>query len=130
MTVNSGETTREPAVAIENGLSFRSGDDRRRRARLQLQLPVQFHRDNAESPIYGTTQNMSSEGLFCLSHACFTPGESILCSIECPAYAPDMPERKLLITCRVRVLRTVLGADQEVNGVACRIEDFECSYLK
>ncbi len=129
--VHSPEAVDDVPVAMETGSNVRMGvGDRRRRARLPLQLPVQFYRSETQVPIEGTTKDMSSEGFYCLSRASFTPGESLLCSIECPAYAPDLPERKLVITCRVRVIRTIPEAVHGFHGVACRIKDFECSYLK
>jgi hypothetical protein len=130
MAVNLPDLVRNSVATIEDGSPVRGSDDRRRRDRLPLQLPVKFYTGDADAPIHGTTRDMSSEGFFCLSRATFTPGESVTCSIEYPAFAPDVPESRLVITCRVRIIRTVPDATQGIHGIACRIQDFECRYLK
>ncbi len=129
MIANSREPIGGSAAAIEDGSIVCADHDRRRRIRLPLQLPVRFYRGKGEAPIRGTTQDMSSDGFFCFAQANFTPGESIVCTLEYPAYAPGLPDSKLVITCRVRIIRLVSGATRELNGVGCQIQDFECSYL-
>ena len=53
--------------------------DRRKRKRVLLHWPVRLLRQPGTSPIDTTTENISSEGLYCISNESFKPGERVQC---------------------------------------------------
>jgi len=99
--------------------------ERRRRFRARVHWPVQFHwRDDSES-LVTETQDLSSDGFYCLSRTVFAPGEIVDCTLQVPAHSPQVPGGTLLVRCRVRIVR-VDGPDTEgLFGMGCHIEDYQ-----
>jgi hypothetical protein len=100
-----------------------SRQERRRRVRTPLHLPVFFfaseHRVAAET----TTQDLSSGGFYCVSPVAFPVNELAFCYIKIPIYQPDRTEQMLALKCQVRIVRVeLLGAAG--YGVGCEIEDY------
>jgi hypothetical protein len=110
--------TRELA-AIES--TFRP--ERRKRARTQVHWPVLLLRNHGAEAIETVTQNLSSNGFYCLSPEPLKPGESLLCTLKLPAFDPRGEERTLALQCTVVVMRAESSADGYF-GLACRIEDY------
>ena len=116
-----------PALLEMNGIAF--GDvagqaDRRDRIRTQVHCPVRFLRSGTTDPLETTTQNLSSEGFYCLHKSPFFPGESMACTLSLPAHQPYGAEQMLLLECRVRII-WVDGPDGDgLYGIGCGIEDY------
>ena len=116
-----------PALLEMNGTAF--GDvavqaDRRNRIRTQVHCPVRFLRSGTMDPLETTTQNLSSEGFYCLNNSPFVPGESMACTLSLPAHQPHSAEQMLLLECRVRII-WVEGPDGDgLYGIGCGIEDY------
>src|SRR6266496_2078906 len=95
--------------------------DRRKRKRVLLHWPVRLLRQPGTSPIDTTTENISSEGLYCISNESFKPGERVQCMIVIPAGGFGL-ERSLNLECQVTVRRV-----EELPigfGLGCHIEDY------
>ena len=54
-----------------------SSDDRRRRRRLPLHWPVRLFRQPGRSSAESITENLSSEGFYCITAERFKPGERL-----------------------------------------------------
>jgi hypothetical protein len=98
--------------------------DRRHRVRLPLQWPVRFQRSEGAQEIGGQTENLSSEGFYCILEEPLDVEERLECSIGIPnvslVSAASGPELRCAVRV-VRVERTLSGAR---FGVACRIERY------
>ena len=98
--------------------------DRRKRPRVALHWLVHLKATSCQTQIQVETQNLSSEGFYCLSPQQFTPGEMIECLIGLPA--PDGSPGSRVLFCRATVLR-VESHGASVFGVACHIDDYSLS---
>jgi hypothetical protein len=67
------------------------------------------------------TQNLTTEGFYCLSPERFKPGETLECVIDLPSSKTSSDSHTL--HGRVTVLR-VRRVRPNVFGVACRLEDY------
>jgi hypothetical protein len=97
--------------------------ERRKFKRLPLHLPVRLSRPKA-SPIHCTTENISSEGFYCVSPDPVVPGERLDVEIALPAHSPGRYESRVRLKCQavvVRVHSTWLGSG---FGIGCRIENY------
>ena len=94
--------------------------ERRRRARLSLSLPVVLIRPGTVTEIEATTENVSSQGFYCLTDSEFWPDEILNCELSLPGdQVSSVPEDGLRLTCQVRVVRVVPTGNQQRFGVAC-----------
>src|SRR6266404_294639 len=98
--------------------------DRRNRIRTQVHCPVRFLRSGTLDPLDTTTQNLSSDGFYCLLKSPFVPGESVACTLSLPAHQPHSTERMLSLECRVRIIRVEAPDGDGLYGIGCRIEDY------
>ena len=110
---------REPGTA-ERGFP----PERRKRARTRLHWPITLFRDDSSSVLETVTQNLSSNGFYCVSPVSFMPGERLHCALKLPAHDPAGRSRTLSLECRVRVVRAEPAGEPGFFGIACRIEDF------
>ena len=129
MTVNSPEQGQDQSERLEFAQQLSATADRRRRNRVPLQLRVRLYSGEQDEPVVGTTRNISSDGFYCVTSKSFGLGQWLDCAIEYPAYDAREPDRKLLMACKVIVVRTVAEETPACYGVACRIENFECRFL-
>jgi len=93
--------------------------ERRKSERLPLRLPVRFMRVQANSCF---TENISSEGFYCISPDPFMPGDRLDVELSLPAHNPGRCEKRVRLNCQVQVVRidsTWLGPG---FGIGCRIE--------
>jgi hypothetical protein len=105
-----------------------SSQERRRRPRLSLALPVVLNRPGTETVVEATTENVSSEGFYCFTACEFSPDEILNCEISLPGdQVSSVPEDGLRLTCQVRVVRVVHGGSEQGFGVACHLEDYTMS---
>jgi len=100
-----------------------SRQERRRRVRTALHLPVFFFASGQRAAVETTTQNLCSGGFYCISPEPFPVNERAFCYMKIPIYQPDRTEQTLALKCRVRIVRVeLLGEDG--YGVGCEIEDY------
>src|SRR5258706_13064376 len=81
-----------------------SSGDRRKRKRVALHWPVRLFRQEGQS-VKSTTENLSSEGLYCITREPFKRGERLQCEIVIPGESPGSPEPFLRLQCHVTVRR-------------------------
>ena len=116
-----------PAFLEMNGTAFgeiAGQADRRNRIRTQVRCPVRFLRADAMDVLETTTQNLSSDGFYCLIESQFVPGESMACTLMLPAHQPHSTERMLLLECKVQIIRVEALNGDGLYGIGCRIEDY------
>src|SRR5580704_13996351 len=96
--------------------------ERRIKVRLPLRLPVCLHMVNGSPGINSFTENISGDGLYCISPIRFVPRESLTADVWLPAAGPA--RCGAVIRCKVRVMRSdalVVGGG---FGIGCRIETY------
>lgn len=96
--------------------------DRRRRRRIALHWPVCLYRQKAGESVESTTENLSSEGLYCITKQRFKPGERLRCEIVLPAEGLGYQESSIRLQCNITVKRV---ENLQVGfGLGCHIEDY------
>ena len=100
-----------------------ASEERRKRKRIALHWPVRLFRDPAAPLIESTTENLTSNGFYCVSSEPFTLGERLECIIAIPAGSFGYAESPIRLQCRVRVTRIEDQADG--FGLGCYIEDYD-----
>src|SRR5260370_14617599 len=99
-----------------------SSGDRRKRKRVAVHWPVRLLRQPGKLPVEGTTENLSSEGLYCITQERFKRGERLQCEIVIPEESAGSPEPYLRLQCHVTIERV-----EHVHrgfGLGCHIEDY------
>jgi hypothetical protein len=97
--------------------------DRRRRKRVALHWPVRLFSHPESQSIESTTENLTSNGFYCISNQPFQLGQRLDCVIVIPAGSFGYSDSPVSLKCRVRVLRV---EDQERGfGLGCYIEDYD-----
>jgi len=93
--------------------------DRRKRKRVALHWPVRLFRQPGR-PVESITENLSSEGLYCITAEPFKRGERLQCQIVIPATLGL--ESPMVLECHVTIRRVeYLGSG---FGLGCHIEDY------
>jgi hypothetical protein len=115
-----------PALEVNGGASVSVVEpNRRRRVRTVVHWKIRLLRSGAFEPVESVTQNLSSDGFYCLSATAFRRDEVLTCFILIPEHNPERAGRIVSLQCTVRVLRV---DDLVVNGrhcgIACRIENY------
>lgn len=98
-------------------------EERRKRKRIALHWPVRLFRDPAAPSVESTTENLTSNGFYCISKEPFELGERLECIIAIPAGSFGYNESPIRLQCRVRVAR--VEGQQEGFGLGCYIEDYD-----
>ncbi len=98
-------------------------EERRKRKRIALHWPVRLFRDPATPSVESTTENLTSNGFYCISKEPFELGERLECIIAIPAGSFGYNESPIRLQCRVRVAR--VEGQQEGFGLGCYIEDYD-----
>jgi hypothetical protein len=98
-------------------------EERRKRKRIALHWPVRLFRDPATPSIESTTQNLTSNGFYCVSTQPFNLGERLECIIAIPAGSFGYAESPMCLQCRVRVAR--IEDQRDGFGLGCYIEDYD-----
>jgi PilZ domain len=103
--------------------SYEPGEvtERRRRARTRVRWQVRFLQGEDVSGFLTTTQNLSSEGFYCLSPVLLRPGDRTLCILEVPT---NQSSGILLLKCKAQVIRVEPVNPDGFYGVGCHIEDY------
>ncbi|HXA06696.1 MAG TPA: PilZ domain-containing protein [Bryobacteraceae bacterium] len=97
--------------------------ERRKRNRIALHWPVYLRRDPSATPVESRTENLTSNGFYCLAKEPFQLGEQLECTIAIPAGAFGYSESSIRLQCRVKVMR--VENQSENFGLGCYIEDYE-----
>jgi hypothetical protein len=96
--------------------------DRRKRPRVALHWPVRLFRQFEGPSVESTTENLSSEGLYCIISEPFKPGERLQCEIVIAGESLGFSESSIRLQCHVTVKR-VEPLDRGF-GLGCHIEDY------
>jgi len=80
-----------------------SSSDRRRRRRVAVHWPMHLFRQSGR-PVESTTENLSSEGLYCITQEPFKQGERLQCMIVIPETVVGL-ESPILLECQVTIRR-------------------------
>ncbi|PYT85981.1 MAG: hypothetical protein DMG36_26995 [Acidobacteria bacterium] len=99
--------------------------DRRKHKRVPLHWPVRLFRQSGKplvEVVEGTTENLSTEGLYCITRERFRTGERLQCEIVIPGESFGSPEPFLRLQYHITVKRV-----EHVHrglGLGCHIEDY------
>ena len=102
-----------------------SSSDRRKRTRVSLHWPVRLFRQTGRplvEVVEGTTENLSTEGLYCITRERFRTGERLQCETAIPGESFGTSEPFLRVQCHITVRRV-----EHVHrgfGLGCHIEDY------
>jgi hypothetical protein len=110
-------------IVAEHGISHVVQEERRKRQRMALRWPVRLFRDPAAPSVNSTTEDLTSNGFYCVSKVPFRPGERMECSIAIPAGSFGYAESPIRLQCRVCVTRVDNRGDG--FGLGCYIEDYD-----
>jgi hypothetical protein len=97
-----------------------SVDDRRKRARVALHWPMRLFRQSGEPPIESLIENLSSEGLYCITSEPFKSLDRLQCEIIIPATLGS--ESPIVLKCRLTIRR--VEHLRNYFGLGCHIEDY------
>ena len=94
--------------------------DRRKRTRVAVHWTLRLFRQPGKPPAESVTENLSSEGLYCITKQRFKPGERLQCEIVIPATVG--PQAPVVLECHVTVRR--VEPLHSGFGLGCHIEDY------
>ena len=99
--------------------------ERRRRLRANVHWAVRLVRHSSRIPveIESVTENLSSEGFYCLCDEPFVPGEFLECMVFVPTQTRSAQQERLGLRCLVQVVRVECAAGGRC-GIGCHIEDY------
>jgi hypothetical protein len=98
-------------------------EERRKRKRIALHWPVYLYRNQSAQSVESTTENLTSNGFYCVSKEPFQPGEQLECVIAIPPGAFGYAEAPIRLQCHVKVMR--VENQSENFGLGCYIQDYE-----
>ena len=114
-----------PCAGVGKTINLDDGpSERRNRVRTQVHWTILLFRENTSKAVTTITQNLSSNGFYCLSPSPFVLGERVYCSLEVPTHDPLGKDRSLPLECHARVVRVEPESGDGSFGVACRIEEY------
>jgi len=99
-----------------------SSGDRRKRKRVAVHWPVRLFPPAGKPSVDSTTENLSSEGLYCISGEPFQTGERLQCEIVIPGERLGFSEPYMRLQCHVTVKR--VEHLRHGFGLGCYIEDY------
>jgi len=98
-----------------------SRPERRKRVRFRVHWPLLLRKEGQDTE-ETTTQDLSSEGFYCLSKQTFTVGETVSCALQIPTN--DHGGKNSYLVCRVLIVRVEERASGGEYGIACRTQDY------
>jgi len=100
--------------------------ERRRRVRADVHWAVRLvrHSTRKRIEIDSVTDNLSSEGFYCVCDEAFVAGEFLECTIFVPTHARNAHREGLGLGCLVQVVRVESLAAGGRCGLGCHIEDY------
>jgi hypothetical protein len=110
----------KPSVEVEMPVQR----DRRRRLRADVRWAVSIRRHSSRTPIESITDNLSSEGFYCVCDEPFFPGEFLECMILAPTHTRNGLRECLGLRCLVQVVRVESLAASGRCAIGCHIEDY------
>jgi hypothetical protein len=96
-------------------------DDRRNRRRVAVHWLVRLFGRIGRKSLESTTENLSSEGFYCISKKKFKIGERLRCQIIMPAATLGL-DTPIVLECHVTVRR--VEHLEHCFGLGCHIEDY------
>ena len=97
--------------------------ERRKRSRAKVNWPVRFLLPGGIDTLETVTQDLSSQGFYCLMKVPLAAGERVTCILALPGHFPAGPEW-MLLECKAQIVRVETLDESEFYGVGCRIEDY------
>ena len=98
--------------------------NRRKRTRAQLHWPLSFPLTGTTETVLTMTQDLSSDGFYCIANARFVPGEARHCTLLVPTHHPSGENSPLHVLCKVRIIRVEVTGERGFYGVGCQIMDY------
>jgi len=98
-------------------------EERRKRKRIGLRWPVRLFRDPAAPSVESITENLTSNGFYCISREPFRLGDRLECIIAIPAGSFGYSDTPIRLQCHVRITR--VEGQQDGFGLGCYIEDYD-----
>jgi hypothetical protein len=98
--------------------------DRRKRTRAQVHWPLSFMLAGTPEVVQTVTQDLSSDGFYCVAKARFIPGETVDCMLALPTPNRHGGTGASLVFCKVRVIRVEVTAEGGRYGAGCQIIDY------
>jgi hypothetical protein len=99
--------------------------NRRSRQRLKLPYSIVLYRLGDSRGIRTTTQDISSDGFYCVSEQPFSPSEKLECEVVIPSQVLGVSNgENLVLRCRAEVVRVIADGLRPGYGLACHVEDF------
>jgi hypothetical protein len=75
--------------------------------------------------VEGRTENLSSQGFYCIAKEPFVVGERLECEVEFPPqWGSTDAETAVFLHCVAHVVRVEANHLQDGFGIACRIEEY------
>jgi hypothetical protein len=96
--------------------------ERRGRSRLPLRVPVRLNPVDGSASIHTFTENISSDGFYCICPKRLAPGDTYRVDVSLPGSHAD--PGGIVIRCHVRVMRTDTPGVGLGFGIGCRIENY------
>jgi PilZ domain len=101
--------------------------ERRKLARLPLEVLVKFQVTGANVVDFAETRNVSARGMYFQTHAKIKAGEELECVLILPEKLTHAPGQ-MLVSCHGKVLRVTQRRPGEVLGVAVEISGYDFSW--
>ena len=106
---------------LENVAAMAFSADRRKRKRVALNWPVRLFQLGGP-PVVTSTENLSSEGFYCILNQSFRVGERLHCEIVIPGESLGRVESPIRLRCDVTIRR--VENLRSGFGMGCDIEDY------
>lgn len=101
--------------------------ERRRIARLALEVLVRFQSPGAGRAGFAETRNVSARGMYFQTQALIRAGQELECTLILPEKLTHAPGQ-MLVSCRGKVLRVTPPLPGKKRGVALEISGYDFSW--
>src|SRR6266567_4501250 len=98
-------------------------EERRKRKRVALHWPIRLFSSLTRTSSESTTENLTSNGFYCISREQFALGDRVDCIIAIPTGGLGDSRAPIRLQCRVRVMR--VEDQRDGFGLGCYIEDYD-----
>lgn len=101
--------------------------ERRRMARLALEVLVKIEIPGTSAQVYAETRNVSAQGIyFCTQLTGLEVGQEINCTLVLPEKL-TLATKPSFVNCRGKILRIAPGPTEDCIGVALEVNSFDFS---
>ncbi len=97
---------------------------------MPLRWPVLLARSGDSRIVEAETENLSSQGFFCISRESFGIGERLNCIVVLPAKGWGYHAQSVWLHCRAEVIRVEIQAPASGFGLGCRMEEFSLRVIR